>query len=172
MVPTGRCKEDEIWCWQNTGGSCDRSMLGRQTNRCDRVERGGRLAMPAISSIGGPRWSIRGAKHDARRPTSLSALRRDEAFVRGVDTRQRAAMALPRKLRRRTPRRWAECPDDLHDYTNRVAPRRASRRSREDDGPIVVTDDWPEHVPIGDAELRAIEGHMRHELDKLFGPLP
>ena len=81
-------------------------------------------------------------------------------------------MALPRKLRRRTPRRWAESPDDLHDYTNRVAPRRASRPVRKDDGPIVVTDDWPEQVPIGDAELRAIEGHMRQELDKLFGPLP
>ena len=25
---------------------------------------------------------------------------------------------------------------------------------------------------VGDAELRAIEGHMRQELDKLFGPLP
>ena len=56
--------------------------------------------------------------------------------------------------------------------TTPIAPRRASRRSREDDGPIVVTDDWPEQVPIGDAELRAIEGHMRQELDKLFGPLP
>ncbi len=81
-------------------------------------------------------------------------------------------MALPRKLRRRTPRLWAESPGDLHDYTNRVAPRRASRRARNDDEPIIVTDDWPEQVPIGDAELRAIEGHMRHELDKLFGPLP
>ena len=62
-------------------------------------------------------------------------------------------MAVPRKLRRRTPRRWAECPDDLVDYTSRVAPRRASRRSREDDGPIVITDDWPEQVPIGRGEL-------------------
>ena len=77
-------------------------------------------------------------------------------------------MALPRKLRRRTPRRWAESPDDLHDYARCVTPR----RSRADDGPIVVTDDWPEQVPIGDAELRTIEGRMRHELDKLFGPLP
>lgn len=81
-------------------------------------------------------------------------------------------MALPRKVRRRTPRRWAESPDDLHDYTNCVAPRRVSCRPREDDGPIVITDDWPERIPIGDAELRAIEGHMRQELDKLFGPLP
>jgi len=92
--------------------------------------------------------------------------------VRGADTRQRGEMALPRKVRRRTPRRWAECPDDLHDYAKCAAPRRVSRRSREDDGPIVVTDDWPEQVPIGDAELRAIEGHMRQELDKLLGPLP
>lgn len=81
-------------------------------------------------------------------------------------------MALPRKLRRRTPRRWAECPDDLHDYANRTVPRRAASRTGKDDAPIVVTDDWPEQVPIGDAELRVIEGHMRDELDKLFGPLP
>lgn len=81
-------------------------------------------------------------------------------------------MALARKLRRRTPRRWAERPDDLFDYTNRPAPRRKSHRAREDDRPIVVTDDWPEQVPIDDAELRAIEGHMRQELDELFGPLP
>ncbi len=81
-------------------------------------------------------------------------------------------MGRPHKLRRRTPRRWAECPDDLHDYTNCFAPRRVARRLRDDEGPIVVSDDWPEQVPIGDAELRAIEGHMRQELDKLFGPLP
>jgi len=56
--------------------------------------------------------------------------------------------------------------------TTPTGSRRASRRSRGDDGPIVVTDDWPAQVPIGDAELRAIEGYMRQELDKLFGPLP
>lgn len=112
--------------------------------------------------------SIRGVEDDARRSTPLSALRRDRGFARGAVATQRVGMALPRKLRRRTPRRWAECPDDLLDYTNRAAPRRA----RENDGPIVVTDDGPEQVPIGDAELCTIEGHMRQELDKLFGPLP
>lgn len=61
-------------------------------------------------------------------------------------------MALPRKLRRRTPRRWAECPDDLHDYAGPTPQRQASPRA--EDGPMRVTDDWPEHVPIGDAELR------------------
>lgn len=37
---------------------------------------------------------------------------------------------------------------------------------------IAVSDDWPDLVPISDAELRVIEGHLRSELDKLFGPLP
>ena len=134
--------------------------------------RSGRLVTSAISPIAGSRLSIRGTKHDIHRSTPLSALRRDRSFACSAVATQRVGMALPRKLRRRTPRHWAECPDDLHDYTNRIAPRRASPRSREDDGPIVVTDDWPEQVPIGDAELRAIEGHMRQELDKLFGPLP
>jgi hypothetical protein len=34
-----------------------------------------------------------------------------------------------------------------------------------------VTDDWPEIVPITEAELRAIESHFAEELDDLFGPL-
>ncbi len=110
--------------------------------------------------------------HEIHRRRPLRALRRQRIIADGAAATQRKRMALPRKLRRRTPRRWAECPDDLHDYISRVTPRRASRRSCDGDGPIVVTDDWPEQVPIGDSELRAIEGHMRHELDKLFGPLP
>lgn len=79
-------------------------------------------------------------------------------------------MAMPRKLRRRTPRRWAECPDNLHDYADPPPLRQVWLRAG--DGPMRVTDDWPAQVPIGDTELRVIEGHMRKELDKLFGPLP
>ncbi len=82
-------------------------------------------------------------------------------------------MALPRKRRpRRAPRGWSEGLEDLHDYM-RAPPQRATSRARliKDSGPIVVMDDWPERVPIGDAELRAIEGHLRKELDDLFGPL-
>lgn len=83
-------------------------------------------------------------------------------------------MALPGKRRpRRAPRGWSEGLEDLYDYL-RAPPQRAAPRMRviKDSGPIVVTDDWPERVPIGDAELRAIEGHLRKELDDLFGPLP
>jgi len=35
-----------------------------------------------------------------------------------------------------------------------------------------VTDDWPEALPIAEAELRVIEAHFAEVLDELFGPLP
>lgn len=84
-------------------------------------------------------------------------------------------MALSRKRRRRAPSRWSEGLEDLedlHDYYGPAAKRRAPSRSPVEDGPIIVTDDWPGRIPIGDAELRVIEGHLRKELDELFGPLP
>lgn len=77
-------------------------------------------------------------------------------------------MALPRKRRLRAPAGWSE---DLHDYLH-APPQRRRPANKGDDGPIVVTDNWPDRVPISDAELRVIEGHLRGELDKLFGPLP
>ncbi len=80
-------------------------------------------------------------------------------------------MALPRKRRRRAPRRWAEGLEDLHDYMQ-PPPTRAASRGKGGNDPIVVTDDWPEQVPIGDAELGVIEGGLRKERDALFGPLP
>lgn len=80
-------------------------------------------------------------------------------------------MALARKRRRRrTPRGWTEALIDLHDYAGPPATRAC--RIQSSDAKMVVSDDWPEQVPIGDAELRVIEGHLRQELDELFGPLP
>ncbi|MEK7454977.1 MULTISPECIES: hypothetical protein [Sphingomonadaceae] len=82
-------------------------------------------------------------------------------------------MVLSRKRRFRAPRGWSEGLDDLHDYLQPQAKRRVSKSLGAAKGDeIVVTDDWPEQVPIGDAELRVIEGHLREELDALFGPLP
>lgn len=80
-------------------------------------------------------------------------------------------MGLSRKRRRRAPRGWSEGLEGLHDYMQ-PQPTRASARKNAASAPIVVTDDWPEQVPIGDAELRVIEGAFREELDALFGPLP
>lgn len=78
-------------------------------------------------------------------------------------------MALARKRKRRIPHGWSHGLD-LHDYVAVAAPRRGAHPA--DAGPIIVTDDWPAQVPIGEAELRIIEGHLRKELDELFGPLP
>jgi hypothetical protein len=65
------------------------------------------------------------------------------------------------------PRRWAESPNDLHDYANPVSPRRVSRRAHGVTGQSTVTDDWPNPVPIDDAELRAIEGNGTFARDQV-----
>jgi hypothetical protein len=78
-------------------------------------------------------------------------------------------MPLPRKRRIRAPRKWSQDIGDLHDYVQ-APPQRACVGKPETQ--IAVSDDWPDQVPISDAELRVIEGHLRSELDKLFGPLP
>jgi hypothetical protein len=78
-------------------------------------------------------------------------------------------MPLPPKRRIRAPRKWSQDIGDLHDYV-RAPPQRACVGKAET--AIAVSDDWPDQVPISDAELRVIEGHLRSELDKLFGPLP
>ena len=82
-------------------------------------------------------------------------------------------MGLPPKRRRRLPARWADGISDLHDYYEQPPRvRRNGRRPPTDDGPVIVSDDWPARIPITDDELRVIEGYLRRELDELFGPLP
>jgi hypothetical protein len=48
-------------------------------------------------------------------------------------------------------------------------PRHASRDWPANPEPIAVTDDWPEVLPVSDAEVRIIEAHLGHVLDDLFG---
>lgn len=62
-------------------------------------------------------------------------------------------------------------PLDLYDYAIQPATR-AARLARADPEPIAVTDDWPDVLPITDAEVRIIEAHFGDVLDDLFGPLP
>jgi len=69
---------------------------------------------------------------------------------------------------RRVLPEWSGDPEDLYDYARPPAPR-ARRSSLRLEGAITVTDDWPEIVPITDAELRVMESHFAEELDKLFG---
>ncbi|AUC94315.1 hypothetical protein CWS35_08520 [Bradyrhizobium sp. SK17] len=77
-------------------------------------------------------------------------------------------MAEKRRMRRVLPE-WSGDPEDLYDYAYPPAPR-AGRSPLHLEGAITVTDDWPEIVPITDAELRVMEGHFGEELDELFGP--
>lgn len=61
---------------------------------------------------------------------------------------------------------------DLYDYVHqRRPPIRSSRTRRSDDWRPTVLDDWPEHVPISEAELDVIEAHFGPLLDELFGPI-
>jgi hypothetical protein len=77
-------------------------------------------------------------------------------------------MAQKRRMRRFLPE-WSGDPEDLYDYARPPAPR-AGRSPLRLEGAIGVTDDWPEIVPITDAELRVMESHFAEELDELFGP--
>ena len=67
------------------------------------------------------------------------------------------------------PQAMGAVPSDLYDYLRPVAPSGKRRRAQE---PIKITDDWPEVVPITEAEVRIIEAYFGDVLDELFGPLP
>ena len=60
-------------------------------------------------------------------------------------------------------------PSDLYDYLRPVEPSGKRRRVQKR---ITITDDWPEVVPITQAEVRIVEAYLGDVLDKLFGPLP
>lgn len=77
-------------------------------------------------------------------------------------------MAHKRRKRRLLPE-WSGDPEDLYDYAHPPAPR-AGRPALRLQGAITVTDDWPEVVPVTEAELRVMEGHFAEELDGIFGP--
>jgi hypothetical protein len=61
-------------------------------------------------------------------------------------------------------------PIDLYDYTCLLRSSRAAHPSHEAPASIIVTDDWPQEVPLTDPELRVIEGYFAEELDELLGP--
>lgn len=72
-------------------------------------------------------------------------------------------------------RRAAEAVD-LYDYVPRVrsTPRARPRPAltSDEERVIHIQDDWPDVVPISEAELRVVEGHLGDVLDELFGPKP
>jgi hypothetical protein len=68
--------------------------------------------------------------------------------------------------RQRVP---ADAPlDDLYDYAMaRVRPGR--RRAKRASVTLTVTDDWPEDVPVTEAEIAVFEAWFGELFDELFG---
>jgi hypothetical protein len=70
---------------------------------------------------------------------------------------------LPRRLRFGIP------PDDLWDYA--IPPeRRVGRPPRHELSSWTVSDDWPERIPVTDAEVDVFEAWFGDLFDELFGP--
>jgi hypothetical protein len=60
-------------------------------------------------------------------------------------------------------------PDDLLDYAAPPA-RRVGRPPKDNLSSWTVTDDWPERIPVTDAEVDVFEAWFGDLFDELFGP--
>jgi hypothetical protein len=76
-------------------------------------------------------------------------------------------MAPPQESRRRRVPADTSL-DDLYDYA--TAPARPTRpRVKCDRTTWIVTDDWPQKVPVTDAEIAVFEAWFGKLFDELFG---
>lgn len=75
------------------------------------------------------------------------------------------------RRRRSAPR---TLPDGLYDYADNPTPRRDPSRDGSppvfDVSKLPVIDDWPEEVPVTEAEIDVFERYFGDMLDRLFGP--
>ena len=76
-------------------------------------------------------------------------------------------MAHPRKLNRQALAADPALPDDLYDYA-RPPTRRAGRPVPDDPTTWTVRDDWPEDVPVTEAEIEVFEAWFGDLFDELF----
>ena len=60
-------------------------------------------------------------------------------------------------------------PDDLYDYVDDPPPRIRGPNGDPSPRPFHVTDDWPEDVPVTEAEIDVFERYFGNVLDRLFG---
>lgn len=66
-------------------------------------------------------------------------------------------------------------PDDLYDYDDdpapRISPSRGSPPHVFDVESLPVIDDWPDEVPITEAEIQVFERWFADVFDEMFGSL-
>ena len=64
-------------------------------------------------------------------------------------------------------------PDDLYDYDDdpapRISPPRGSPPDAFDVEKLPVIDDWPDEVPITEAEIQVFERWFADVFDEMFG---
>ncbi|PZP06378.1 MAG: hypothetical protein DI607_14440 [Sphingomonas hengshuiensis] len=58
-------------------------------------------------------------------------------------------------------------PNDLHTYADTPPPRRRQRPSPTP-ALMTVTDDWPEYIPVTEAEIAVFEAWFGDILDELI----
>lgn len=67
-------------------------------------------------------------------------------------------------------------PDDLYDYNDdpapRISPPRGSPPDAFDVEKLPVIDDWPDKVPITEAEIQVFERWFGDVFDEMFGGIP
>jgi hypothetical protein len=76
-------------------------------------------------------------------------------------------MAGSQKSRRYRVESFGATPDDLYDYL-RSPKGRPSRPAKDHCNRWTVTDDWPEQVPVTDAEVDVFEAWFGDLFDELF----
>jgi hypothetical protein len=76
-------------------------------------------------------------------------------------------MAARRKSSPPDIRAPGEAPDDLYDYARPPA-RRTGRPIPDDVTTWTVSDDWPEEVPVTEAEIEVFEAWFGDLFDELF----
>src|SRR6266849_3643948 len=74
---------------------------------------------------------------------------------------------LPRKNRSHGMRRAARYSTTLYDYA-RAPVRPGRRRAKRNRTTLTVTDDWPEDVPVTEAEIAVFEAWFGELFDELF----
>ncbi len=63
-------------------------------------------------------------------------------------------------------------PKDLYAYLRNEPPPRIGRPSKLDPETWTVTDNWPDPLPVTQAEIDLFEAWFGDFFDELFGPIP